>query len=124
MLNLPYMGGYPQKVVGDSSNQPTLFGVLGMIHENQKYQALQQVVQRPAEYKVPHLISEKANMHTDRGLLGPPAKTHIPGLHHSMVPFAGRFMSEHGNVEIYNGRHHKEEHHKEEHHKEEHHHKK
>jgi hypothetical protein len=123
MQTLPYMGGYPQRVVGPSTTQPTLFGVLGMFRDDEKFQALQQVVERPSHFHLPPLYSgREEHCNTDRHLLGAPAKTHIPGIHHGMVPFAGRFMSNHGNIEIYHGHkeHHQKEHH-EEHHKKEHH---
>jgi hypothetical protein len=119
MQTLPYMGGYPQRVVGPSSTQPTLFGVLGMFRDDEKFQALQQVVERPSHFHLPKLYSGHADhCNTDRGLLGSPAKTHIPGIHHGMVPFAGRFMSGHGNIEVYDG--HKQHHHQKEHHEKEH----
>jgi len=108
MLNLPYMGGYPQKVVGESSTQPVLFGVLGMFKGDQKFQALQQVVERPSSHKIPpvHAVSAATthNVNTDRYLLGPAAKTHIPGIHYGMVPFPGRFMTQHGHIEVYGKR--------------------
>lgn len=103
MLNLPYMGGYPQKVIGESSTQPTLFGVLGMFKGDQKFQGLQQVVERPSSYKIPELVKNPSAMHSDRCIVGPPAKTHIPGIHYGMQPFAGRFMTEHGHIEVYHG---------------------
>jgi len=93
MLSLPYMGGPPQKVAGPFSTQPTLFGVLGMFKETNKTQTLQNLVSRPGKGKVPGTMSEKSATQSMRGILGPAAKTHIPGLHHGMVPFAGRFMS-------------------------------
>jgi hypothetical protein len=99
MLALPYMGGYPQKVVGPFSTQPTLFGVIGRFKESNKTQTLQTLVSKPGTGKIPGTMSEKSATQSMRGLLGPAAKTHIPGLHHGMVPFAGRFMShvgEHG----------------------------
>jgi len=115
MQDLPYMGGYPQRVVGESSTQPTLFGIIGMFKGDQKYQGLQQVVERPSEGKLPPLYSGHDH-ETDRGISGHSAKTHIPGIHYGMVPFAGAFMSAHGEIEIY-GRehHHSKEHHKEHH---------
>lgn len=118
MQTLPYMGGYPQRVIGESSTQPTLFGVLGMFRGDEKFQALQQVVQRPSHYKLPPLYSGRdEHCNTDRHLLGSPAKTHIPAIHYGMQPFAGRFMSSHGDIEIYDG--HKHHHHKKEHHEKE-----
>ena len=103
MLNLPYMGGYPQKVIGESSTQPTLFGVIGMFRGDEKFQALQQVVERPSSFKIPPIINDPSKICTDRHLTGVASKTHIPGLHYGMQPFAGRFMTEHGNVEVYHG---------------------
>ena len=103
LQDLPYMGGYPQRVVGPSSAQPILFGVLGHFKGDQKYQALQQVVERPSKFKLPPLQAGRAgpSENSSRDILGPPAKTHIPGIHYGMVPFAGAFMAGHGEIEIY-----------------------
>jgi len=107
MQNLPYMGGYPQKVIGKDSTQPILFGALGMFHESQRYQALQQVVQGKPDGKIPRVI-ESTHVHhnTERNSITPPAKTHIPNIHYGMVPFAGRFMTEHGHIEVYDAKKH------------------
>jgi hypothetical protein len=102
MQTLPYMGGYPHNVVGKSSTQPLTFGVIGMFQGDNKYQALQQVVERSSNYKLPTIYTGREHMHSDRCLMGPPAKTHIPNIHYGMVPIAGRFMTEHGHIEIYN----------------------
>lgn len=99
------MGGYPQRVVGPNSSQPTLFGVIGMFHESNKFQALQKVVELPSHYKLPKVIHGSSELHTERRLLGPSAKTHIPGLHYGMTPFAGRFMSHSEHIEVYKGHH-------------------
>ena len=107
MQYLPYMGGYPQKVVGESSTQPILFGALGMFKGDQKFQALQQVVEGKPNGKLPPIItSTHTHMNTDRHIVGHPAKTHIPGIHYGMVPFAGNFMSGHGHIEVYDHHHH------------------
>jgi len=126
MQTLPYMGGYPHNVIGKSSSQPTTFGVIGMFHGDNKYQALQEKVVRPSHYKLPPLYSgNEHHMNSDRCILGHPSKTHIPNIHYGQVPFAGRFMTEHGHVEVYSanphhdeyGRHGRMEHHeKMEHH--------
>jgi len=109
MQNLPYMGNYPQKVVGKDSTQPILFGVIGAHKQSNKYQALQQVVEHTPHGELPPTVSSThTHMNTDKHLLGHPAKTHIPGIHYGMVPFAGRFMSQHGEIEVYDSRHHHE----------------
>jgi hypothetical protein len=109
MQNLPYMGGYPQKVVGQSSTQPILFGVLGMFKGDEKFQALQQVVEHPPSAKLPQLVSTHGHMNTERHIVGSPAKTHIPGIHYGMQPFAGNFMTQHGHIEVYGAHHQKKE---------------
>jgi hypothetical protein len=106
MQYLPYMGGYPQKVVGESSTQPILFGVLGMFKGDQKFQGLQQVVEGKPIGHLPHLVSTHDHMNSEKHIMGAPAKTHIPGNHYGMVPFAGRFMTEQGHIEVYDSRHH------------------
>lgn len=108
MQTLPYMGGYPQKVIGKSSTQPILFGVLGMFKGDEKFQALQQIVEGPPNYHLPPLVSSHSHINSDRHIMGAPAKTHIPGNHYGMQPFAGRFMTEQGHIEVYDGRHHHE----------------
>jgi len=116
LQDLPYMGGYPQKVVGKSSTQPILFGVLGMFKGDEKFQGLQQVVERKSHGKLPPLHAGKdSHGNSDRDILGHAAKTHIPGVHYGMVPFAGAFMSSHGEVEVL-GREHHSEHHEHKHH--------
>ena len=108
MQTLPYMGGYPQKVIGKSSTQPILFGVLGMFKGDEKFQALQQVVQGKPDFRMPPLVSSHDHMNSERHVMGAPAKTHIPGNHYGMQPFAGRFMTEQGHIEVYDSRHHHE----------------
>lgn len=108
MQTLPYMGGYPQRVIGNSSTQPITFGVIGMFKGDEKFQALQQVVEGPPNYHLPPLVSSHAHMNSEKHIMGSPAKTHIPGNHYGMQPFAGRFMTEQGHIEVYDGRHHHE----------------
>lgn len=93
--------GPPQKVVGPSSTQPILFGVIGSHRPDQKFQALQTIFQRPADGAIPKTIS--GVMDTSRNTFGKAPKTTIPGIHHGMVPFAGAFMSGHGDIETIKG---------------------
>lgn len=95
--------GPPQRVVGKSSTQPILFGVIGSHRGDGKYQALQSVFQRPPEAKAPPTLPGTPGPISDRHLLGKAGKTHIPGIHHGMVPFAGAFMSGHGDIETIKG---------------------
>jgi hypothetical protein len=107
-MSLQYLGesasfGPPQRVLGKSSTQPILFGVIGSFRGDQKTQTLQQKFQRPPNGSLPETMGGKAGAISDRHILGSPAKTHIPGLHHGQVPFAGPFMSGHGEIEVIKG---------------------
>lgn len=108
MLSLPYMGGYPNKVYGKYSTQPTTFGVIGMFKESNKSQSLQNLVIDKVHTKTSGLENDandvKHGRNTERKLLGAVSKTHIPALHYGMVPFAGRFMSNVGDYQVY-GKH-------------------
>jgi hypothetical protein len=99
---LPYMKPV-SKVAGLGSTQPTLFGVLGMFAKDEHFAGLQKQVMHKSHGMLPPLYSGEPTHHhnTDRDLLGPASKTHIPGIHYGMVPFAGAFMSGHGDMEIY-----------------------
>jgi len=93
--------GPPQRVIGPSTTQPALYGVIGSFRPDQKYQALQQVFERPATGAVPKTMS--GMFETCNNTFGKAPKTHIPGIHHGMVPFAGAFMSGHGNIQVIPG---------------------
>jgi hypothetical protein len=94
--------GPPQRVVGPSTTQPVLFGVIGSFRPDQKYQALQQVFERPSTGPMPKTIS--GVMGTCNNTFGKAPKTYIPGIHHGMVPFSGAFMSGHGDIEVIRNR--------------------
>lgn len=93
-----YAMGPPQNVVGSSTDQPSLFGVIGSFRGDNKFQALQQKFVRNPTQPIPKTIS--GVMTTDRNTFGKAPKTYIPGLHHGQVPFAGPFMSAHGDMEV------------------------
>jgi hypothetical protein len=93
--------GPPSKVVGPSTTQPSLFGVIGAFRPDQRFQALQQVFERPADGAIPKTMSGHIN--TSRNTFGKAPKTYIPGLHYGQVPFAGAFMSGHGDIEVIKG---------------------
>jgi hypothetical protein len=106
------------KVTGAGSTQPTLFGVMGMFAKDERFAGVQQQIIGKSSGKLPPLHAGSAAAgNTDRDLLGPPAKTHVPPMHYGMVPFAGHFMSAHGDVKVYGREHHSdEEHHDMKHH--------
>lgn len=101
LQDLPYMKP-ASKVTGPGSTQPTLFGVLGMFGRDERFAGVQQQIIGKSSGKLPPLHSGSASAgNTDRSLLGPPSKTHIPPMHYGMIPFAGHFMSAHGDIEVY-----------------------
>lgn len=81
----------------------TVFGVLGITKANRPMKILGGLVQDTKPNVKPSpvtVMSEKKalseGLQTDRHILGPKPKTHIPGMHHGQVPFAGKYMSELG----------------------------
>ena len=76
----------------------TVFGVLGMTKENAKTRTLGGLVKSAPSAAVPKDALEKHPrlIHTERGITGPAAKTHISGLHYAQVPYPGAFMAHAG----------------------------
>ena len=89
----------PRATTGKGSTQPTLFGVIGRTKLDPYHASLQDlVINTKASGPVPSpLISDaKMMMHhenTERGCVSHRPATHIPGIHHGQVPYAGFFMS-------------------------------
>jgi hypothetical protein len=89
----------PRATSGKGSTQPTLFGVIGRTHMDPYQQSLQNVVMNsvtPGRKHTP-VLSDVALMshhgNTDRHIISHKPATHIPGIHHGMVPYAGYYMS-------------------------------
>jgi hypothetical protein len=75
---------------------------MGMFARDERFAGVQQQIIGKSSGKLPPLHAGSAAAgNTDRDLLGPPAKTHVPAVHYGMVPFAGHFMSAHGDIEVY-----------------------
>jgi len=88
----------PRKTTGKGSTQPTLFGVIGRTKMDPYQTSLQDIVMNtmsggriPDDLKTDSRIFHAGS--TERGAVGPPPKTRIPGIHHGQVPYAGYFMS-------------------------------
>ena len=81
--------------VKEPGPQPTVFGVLGHTRESGMSRMLNGLVieTTPAKMKADVESVSKKMKNSDRHILGPAAKTHIPGAHMGQVPYAGRFMS-------------------------------
>jgi hypothetical protein len=75
-----------------------VFGVLGRTMESDKMKSLGGLVQESTKTRAPKVAvsASKEPKNTDRKILGPSAKTHIPGGHQGQVPYAGQWMSKVG----------------------------
>ena len=103
MSDKPYMAVDGKRFAMKDGPTSTVFGVLGMVKANRPMRILGGLVQDTKSHIKPSpvtVMSEKRAMseglQTDRHILGPKPKTHIPGMHHGQVPFAGKYMSEVG----------------------------
>jgi len=88
----------PRATTGKGSTQPTLFGVIGRTKMDPFHTSLQTIIMNTkASGPVPDsLKSDNKIFHagsTERGCVGAPPRTHIPGIHHGQVPYPGHFMS-------------------------------
>ena len=88
----------PRQMKGKGAPRQTVFGVLGHTKEDPKMRSLGGLVEhavhkKPAKGEVDH---HPRAIHTEKGITGPAAKTHIPGAHMGQVPYAGVYMSHMG----------------------------
>ena len=105
MEHTPYIDTAQQRLTmkGKGAPRSTLFGVLGKT----KYDPYSRsvgglVITTTSGASVPtHMSEKKAMMHpgnTERHILGPASKTHVPGVHYGQVPYAGKYRSEVGKM--------------------------
>ena len=94
-LNYLKIVDMPRRMSGKGAPRQTVFGVLGRTMEDSMSKSLGGLVRESTKVSAPKVSvkasSEKKN--TDRHILGPASKTHIPGVHQGQVPYAGQFMS-------------------------------
>ena len=88
----------PRMMKGKGAPRSTVFGVLGHTKESGKMRSLGGLVQHAPSAPVPKDAVEHHPrlIHTERGITGPAAKTHISGLHYAQVPYPGAFMAHAG----------------------------
>ncbi len=102
MSEMPYLRviDEPFRMKGAGAPRDTVFGVLGKTKEDSKMRSLGGLV----AYSKPSAPLPKGNLEhhprevTERHIIGPPSKTHIPGAHFGQVPYPGQFMSHMGKV--------------------------
>ena len=89
---------------GQGAPRSTVFGVLGHTVYDPYSRSVGGLVLDtkdlgPIGKGTTHSVKQEMMEHhhnTERGLLGPPSKTHIPGSHYGMKPFPGYFRSAEG----------------------------
>ena len=82
---------------GQGAPHSTVFGVLGQtVYDNHSRSVGGLVLdtkERAHLGKGTTVSASQVHHNTERGLIGPPAKTHVPGSHYGMKPYAGYFRS-------------------------------
>ena len=87
----------PRMMKGKGAPKPTLFGVLGRTKMDPYTKSLGGLVHNAATAGVGAGTLHKAReFHTERGITGRVARTHIPGAHYAQVPYAGTYMAHTG----------------------------
>lgn len=97
--NVPYLSvvDEPRVMKGKGAPRSTVFGVLGHTKETGMTRTLGGLVQNSASASIQKgTLKKPGPIHTERGITGPAAKTHISGLHHGMTPYPGAFMAHAG----------------------------
>ena len=86
-------------MAGPHGPKDTIPGVIGATKYDSHAKSLGGLVRNTKAHGGVPVVSEKvAEKHnTERHILGPASRTHVPGIHFSMVPFVGHFMSAVGN---------------------------
>ena len=103
-MPVPYLEVQDPKIMmaGKGAPRSTVFGVLGRLPKNEEHVGVKSLGGLIKDSKVGHSLpgtymSEKAAERsvglTSRHILGKAAKTHIPGVHHGQIPYAGYYMS-------------------------------
>ena len=85
----------PRKMRGKGSPRDTLFGVLGHTKADSEMRSLGGLMVSTTKGVSAADSAESASAvrkNTEHHLVGKASKTHIPGKHMGMVPFAGQFM--------------------------------
>lgn len=100
MHDTPYLRvvGRRIEMKGKGAPKETVSGVIGHTEMSPLSKSLGGLVvsTTAGASKVDKEAAHKPKVNTDRHIVGPASKTHIPGAHYSMVPFPGMYMSEKG----------------------------
>jgi len=93
----PRVGAPRLEMSGSGAPKSTLYGVIGKTKMDPLQRSLGGLVYTTtAGSKTQHGTAAKVtseSKNTDRHILGPSARTRVPGQHYGMVPYAGHFRS-------------------------------
>ena len=78
---------------GKGAPRSTVFGVLGQTKMDPYARSLGGLVKDSKSAAPAPDIIRHPHLMTERGIVGPAAKTHVPGAHYSQVPYAGAMMT-------------------------------
>ena len=103
-MPVPYLAVQDPKIMmsGKGAPRSTVFGVLGRTPKGEEHvgvKTLGGLVKgtKEGKYMPGTIMTERGAFQmpgqTDRMILGKPSKTHIPGVHHGQIPYAGYYMS-------------------------------
>jgi hypothetical protein len=101
MNHNPYLHvvGEPREMKGKGAPRSTVFGVLGHTEMSPLSKSLGGLVKDSKVGKLQKgtvIKHPDGHMNSDRHIVGPASKTHIPGSHFGMVPYPGHYMSAKG----------------------------
>ena len=90
-----------RNMAGKGAPVSTTFGVLGetkMEPESRSLGGLVKSTKDVAAIQPGTVIHDTKGMNTEKGTIGPAAKTHVPGAHYAQVPYAGQYMTKVGHA--------------------------
>lgn len=100
MHETPYLHlvDMPRVMKGPGAPRGTVFGVLGHTGLDPLTKSLGGLVadSKASAPAPPTMKDSKRHDKTEHRIAGSPSKTKIPGMHHGMTPYAGKYMSELG----------------------------
>lgn len=88
-----------RRMAGKGAPESTVFGVIGrtkLSSESRSLGGLVKETKASAAIQPGTLVHDTKLANTERHVIGPAPKTHIPGTHYGQVPYAGEYMSKKG----------------------------
>jgi hypothetical protein len=97
MQKTPYLQvvDMPRMMGGKGAPRSTIFGALGRTQYDSYTRTLGGLIQTTTPGKKPKEVMKASavEQNTERSIIGPASKTHVPGEHYGQVPYPGAFRS-------------------------------